>query len=184
MSAGGWIGVDLDGTLAEYHGWDGLTRIGDPIPLMLDRVKGWLEAGEDVRIFTARVCPDNRASIEELEECVLAIQKWCLEHLGQALRVTYKKDMHMRELWDDRAVGVIFNTGLRADGVTPSHKPAVLFASEREARMLRVGRVGQPGDIPIEGPDPRSGSLVKQPTWDSSDGWLDASLEAVKKVSR
>ena len=35
----GWIGVDLDGTLAEYHGWKGSEHIGPPIPLMVERVK-------------------------------------------------------------------------------------------------------------------------------------------------
>lgn len=41
MSTSGWIGVDLDGTLAEYHGW-GNGEIGDPVPAMLERVKKWL----------------------------------------------------------------------------------------------------------------------------------------------
>ena len=37
MSLSGWIGVDLDGTLAEYHGWNG-GAIGEPVPAMLARV--------------------------------------------------------------------------------------------------------------------------------------------------
>lgn len=45
---GGWIGVDLDGTLAEYHGWDD-GRIGAPIPKMVQRVKQWLAEGKEVR---------------------------------------------------------------------------------------------------------------------------------------
>ena len=53
--AEGWIGVDLDGTLAEYDGWVGPQHIGKPVPLMVDRVKRMLDYGEDVRIFTARV---------------------------------------------------------------------------------------------------------------------------------
>lgn len=36
----GWIGVDLDGTLAFYDSWRGIDHIGAPIPLMLQRVKG------------------------------------------------------------------------------------------------------------------------------------------------
>lgn len=52
MALGGWIGVDLDGTLAEYTGWHGPGHIGPPIPKMLDRVKNWLAEGVDVRIFT------------------------------------------------------------------------------------------------------------------------------------
>ena len=46
----GWIGVDLDGTLAEYHEWVGIHHIGKPIPLMLERVKKWLAQGKDAKI--------------------------------------------------------------------------------------------------------------------------------------
>ena len=59
----GWIGVDLDGTLAEYNGWQGPANIGAPIPAMVERVKAWLEEGRDVRIFTARVGPRNFCGI-------------------------------------------------------------------------------------------------------------------------
>lgn len=52
----GWIGIDLDGTLAEYDGWKGVEHIGKPIPSMVKRVKEWISEGKDVRIFTARVC--------------------------------------------------------------------------------------------------------------------------------
>jgi len=50
----GWIGVDFDCTLAEYHGWNG-GELGPPIPAMVERVKAWLAEGREVRIFTARV---------------------------------------------------------------------------------------------------------------------------------
>ena len=50
-----WIGVDLDGTLARYEQYEGPMSIGEPIPEMVDRVKAWLAAGREVRIFTARV---------------------------------------------------------------------------------------------------------------------------------
>lgn len=52
---GSWIGVDLDGTLAHYDYWRGFDHIGEPIPLMADRVKQWLADGIEVRIVTARV---------------------------------------------------------------------------------------------------------------------------------
>lgn len=111
MSAGGWIGVDLDGTLAEYNGWVGPDHIGAPVPLMLQRVKAWLEAGKTVKIFTARVAFDEDGSVGS------AIKTWCLKHVGQELEVTCKKDYGMMELWDDRAVQVVPNTGRRADGL-------------------------------------------------------------------
>lgn len=100
----GWIGVDLDGTLAEYHGWnDGV--IGPPIPLMLERVRTWLSQGIEVRIVTARVAHPNQHGEKE------KIQAWCLEHLGVKLTVTSHKDFQMIELWDDRAIRVEKNTG-------------------------------------------------------------------------
>ena len=107
MSVSGWIGVDLDGTLAEYHGWVGPDHVGKPIPAMADRVRTWLASGVDVRIFTARASDPSQ---------VPYVQAWCLMHFGQALPVTNQKDFAMVELWDDRCVQVIMNTGQRADG--------------------------------------------------------------------
>jgi hypothetical protein len=107
----GWIGVDLDGTLATYNGWQGETHIGEPIPRMVERVKKWLEEGRDVRIFTARIS-DTRSLAKTAE----VIYDWCRKHLGQPLPITCMKDMKMIELWDDRCIQVVPNTGIRADG--------------------------------------------------------------------
>ena len=106
---GGWIGVDLDETLARYDHWRGHHHIGEPIPLMLERVKEWLRQGIDVRIFTARAADPGSPSTPFIEA-------WCLEHLGQVLPVTATKDYGLIEFWDDRAVQVIPGTGKRADG--------------------------------------------------------------------
>lgn len=103
----GWIGVDLDGTLAHYTEWRGPEHIGEPIPAMVERVRGWLAEGREVRIFTARVACDGWERVKR----VRAIAAWCRMHLGQELEVTCTKDMHMIELWDDRAVTVAQNTG-------------------------------------------------------------------------
>ncbi len=108
MSTTGWIGVDLDGTLANYDKWRGIDHIGAPVPAMLERVKQWLGEGRDVRIFTARVAQCEPGVVRVIED-------WCEQHIGQRLRVTCQKDFGMIELWDDRAVQVIPNTGLRAD---------------------------------------------------------------------
>lgn len=109
MNNNDWVGVDLDGTLAEYHGWKGPSDIGQPIPLMLERVKNWIEAGIIVKILTARVSSNNSGR----EEAILAIKQWCLEHIGVELEVTAEKDYNMIELWDDRCIQVEFNTGKR-----------------------------------------------------------------------
>ncbi len=110
----GWIGVDLDATLATYTGWKGPYDIGQPIEPMVSRVKAWIGEGKEVRIMTARVAPfnDNR----DLLAVVNCIKAWCLQHIGHELPVTCTKDHGLIELWDDRAVGVVPNTGLRADG--------------------------------------------------------------------
>lgn len=102
----GWIGVDLDGTLAEYDQWRGAEHIGAPVPLMVERVQRWLQDGREVRIFTARVSEG-----EDLPVVRYHIEQWCRRHIGRILPITNVKDLHMDELWDDRAVQVERNTG-------------------------------------------------------------------------
>lgn len=120
MASGkGWIGVDLDGTLAYYDEWRGIKHIGAPIPKMVERVKGWLAEWLEVKIFTARVAPAEEMTKEQLEELAnifLTIRAWVIEHIGQELDVTCLKDFGMIALWDDRCVQVLTNTGERADG--------------------------------------------------------------------
>jgi hypothetical protein len=119
MTESGWIGVDLDGTLAEYHGWNGENNIGSPIPLMIERVKNWIANGITVKIFTARVCINGAYSLESKKfadtkfsnDQEKMIKEWCKKYIGQELEVTNKKDFSMIELWDDRCRQVIMNTG-------------------------------------------------------------------------
>ena len=116
----GWIGVDLDATLARYDGFRPDGSIGDPVPRMLVRVKQWLAEGREVRIVTARVAmPIEEASVLRAGTMTRAIQEqrelieaWCLKHLGQKLKVTSQKDYGMIALYDDRCYRVIPNTGL------------------------------------------------------------------------
>jgi hypothetical protein len=110
----GWIGVDLDGTLAFSNGQNGVFEVGDPIPAMAERVSKWLCCGQEVRIFTARV-GDTQDSLDIYKQ-EKAIEEWCRKHFGTVLPITCSKDYEMIELWDDRAVQVIKNTGQRADG--------------------------------------------------------------------
>ena len=52
----GWTGFDLDGTLAEYHGWTGDPyHIGKPIPAIVDIAKDLLARGQPIKILTARL---------------------------------------------------------------------------------------------------------------------------------
>jgi hypothetical protein len=110
----GWIGVDLDGTLAHYDHWRGAMHIGAPIELMVKQVKKWIDEGLGVKIVTARVSQDGSCGRQhDAAQSVLAIQEWCLNHLGAYLPITCEKDFGMIELWDDRAVAVRQNTGLQ-----------------------------------------------------------------------
>jgi hypothetical protein len=109
MSENTWIGVDLDRTLAFYDEWRGAGHIGAPIQKTVDRVKAKLAEGIEVRIFTARVSPVHPP--HEVAAARLGIENWCRIHIGRALPITHEKDMHMWELWDDRAVQYIPNTG-------------------------------------------------------------------------
>lgn len=111
----GWIGVDLDGTLAYYDGWKGVEHIGKPIELMVKRVNEWIEKGINVKIFTARVC-DGKETTRKI------IEDWCVNNIGKKLEITNVKDYGMIELWDDRSIQVVINTGIsiqdykRSDG--------------------------------------------------------------------
>lgn len=122
---GGWIGVDLDGTLATYDHWRGVRHIGEPVGPMVERVKAWRAEGREVRIMTARV-GIHAARRGELGIAEQTIQAWCKEHLGEVLEVTCVKDLTMSELWDDRAVRVEKNTGrqLSPSEGNPNHGAA------------------------------------------------------------
>jgi hypothetical protein len=115
----GWIGVDLDGTLATYPNSLGVDGIGDPVPRMVERVKNWLALGANVRIVTARVAStmlycqisDRIDNTEFALAQTRLIEDWCIQHIGQKLPVTATKDFNMVVLYDDRAIQVECNTG-------------------------------------------------------------------------
>jgi len=97
-----WIGVDLDGTLANHTSWKGDKHIGEPVPEMMNRVKQWIKQGKIVKIFTARA---------STAKAIPYIKAWLEKHgIGQ-LEITNIKDPGMIQLWDDRAVRVQKNTG-------------------------------------------------------------------------
>ncbi len=98
----GWIGVDLDGTLAKYTTWKGIDHIGTPIPLMVKRINNWIEAGYTVKIMTARASVPNGSQ---------PVEAWLAKHGLPPLEVTNQKDFEMLELWDDKAIQVVANTG-------------------------------------------------------------------------
>ena len=98
-----WIGVDLDGTLAEeIPGNQDPETIGEPVPAMMARVREWLADGQCVKIFTARASVPSQVTL---------VKEWLKAHDLPDLEVTNAKDFRMIELWDDRAVRVNRNSG-------------------------------------------------------------------------
>ncbi len=106
------IAVDLDGTLAYYDGWKGPEHIGEPIPLMMERVKAWIAEGIEVVIFTARL------SITDGEDANYNrhhIGLWLQKHGLGNLEITCIKKMSFSLIYDDRAINVETNTGVIHD---------------------------------------------------------------------
>lgn len=129
-----WIGVDFDGTLAYYDKWVAWNVFGKPIPLMLKRVQNWLAEGRQVKIFTARVAFENDTCYKTgvdftRTDIIKALQDWCEANGLPRLEITATKDFQMIELWDDRAIQVIPNTGKT---LADEHK-SILFAMEGKA---------------------------------------------------
>ena len=127
-----WIGVDLDKTLAmglpASERVDDPAKIGPPIESMVKRIHRWIEEDEyDVKIMTARASSRQRFEGETtVEHSIARVQQWCLEHLGIVLPVTCEKDHLMVQLWDDRAIQVIENTGVPIQAIC-----------ERQAEILK-----------------------------------------------
>jgi len=105
--------VDFDSTLAYFDeknmGEYAPDKLGAPVVKMLNRVKSWLKAGDEVVILTARVHPSH--GLSDVARAEKAIKAWCLKYLGQELEVTCMKSPKFREIWDDKAVRVRRNTG-------------------------------------------------------------------------
>lgn len=112
----GTIAVDLDGTLAHYDKWVAWDSIGPVIEPMKQRILQWIADGFEVVIFTARVgYPHDKCFVTGRHftsvDVVRVVQDWLEENGLPRLVVTATKNNTMREIWDDRAIQVIRNTG-------------------------------------------------------------------------
>lgn len=94
----GWVGFDLDGTLAATTD----KEIGPLVPAMAAILREHFRAGVDCRIFTARA---------QWHSEQLKVQAWLQQHGLPVLRITNVKDDKCFQIWDDRAVSVGKNTG-------------------------------------------------------------------------
>ncbi len=99
----GWVGVDLDGTLAEALPSFHPEIIGRPLEPMMEKVKEMLLVGYEVRIFTARATMGAGA--------ISAVKAWLHRNGLPDLPVTATKDAELMFFYDDRAIQVEHNTG-------------------------------------------------------------------------
>lgn len=100
----GWVGFDLDGTLAEadFHEPYVPTFIGRPIPSVVALARYVLSLDVTVKVFTARVAPP--IDMVEKREVLHAISDWTKEHIGVALTATATKDRGCLAIVDDISV--------------------------------------------------------------------------------
>lgn len=119
----GWVGFDLDGTLAVYDGWKGIDHIGKPIAPVVAYANSLRAEGIEIRIVTAR-CQEGDVAFGP-------IVKWCEEVFGKDcnIGITDRKDFNMVALVDDRAITVEKNTGkfltpvISAEAINWHHSP-------------------------------------------------------------
>lgn|SRR5512135_258223 len=91
------IGLDFDGTLAQYSGFAGMDVTGEPLPGALSFLKALHELGCHIAIFSARA-KDARGK--------LAIERWLDQHgVRQYVElVTHEKLPDYDVIIDDRAI--------------------------------------------------------------------------------
>lgn len=109
MLYNGFKGVDFDGTLVKENG----PGFNEPVWPMVERVRGWLDNGEDVIIFTAR---GYQKTVED----------FCVKYFGKPLPITNVKQRGMSEWYDDRAIAVERDTGRILDTKVLAEENAIL----------------------------------------------------------
>ncbi|HQQ64041.1 MAG TPA: hypothetical protein PLF22_10775 [Pseudomonadales bacterium] len=110
----GWLGIELDGVLARANSPQSLGQIGEPIPLMVNRVRQWQMVGIDVRLFSRRAGEPGQLPL---------IENWLAMH-GLQLPVTCEKDFQMSAFYDAAAVHVAHNSG---EPSMPAVSPALQY---------------------------------------------------------
>ena len=117
VSGEGWIGFDLDGTLAKYDGWHGLDHIGEPIEAIVRLAKKFHAEGKRIKILTARVsprlCGETHADgckcghcEEEASRPPVMQEQYLVELDGRGFSVKRTASSYIRE-WCDKYLGFV-----------------------------------------------------------------------------
>src|ERR1043165_1046227 len=105
-----WVGFDFVGNISRRDTpghFEPPFPLGEPIPEMIATMKSLLAAGIKVKIFTARALePEN----------IPAIQEWAERHGLGRLDATHQKDYDLIRFFDDRAIPIMENAGVRLLG--------------------------------------------------------------------
>ena len=113
----GWVGFDLDGTIAQYTTFQGWDHIGPPVPGFVNLIKKLRAFGIPCKILTARASAESRAlndiTFEQVEKVV---QDWTEKYIGERLPVVTEKSASMICFFDDSAVQVNKNMGTLTAG--------------------------------------------------------------------
>lgn len=121
-----WIGIDLDGTLAEsLKDWRTYKDIGKPIPRMVRFVKKLLREGKRVKIYTARVSHVSSGGVTRKER-ERVIREWCRKHIGRELEITCEKDHLLDTIYDDRCFQMLKSTGITLNEVYAAYRTALI----------------------------------------------------------
>lgn len=104
------IAVDLDATLAYGMVPYDPKRIGPPVLPMVLKVQRWLKQGKKVVILTARLNSKVHTPVQ-LKYTRRLIGAYTKRYVGQRLPSTAEKHPMMSQIYDDKAIQVIPNTG-------------------------------------------------------------------------
>ena len=139
----GWVGFDLDGTIAQYTGYKGWQHIGEPIPSMINFIKKLRSMGIPCKILTSRAAAESRAvdglTFEQVEQVV---QDWTEKYIGERLPVVSEKGCSMIVLFDDSVVQINKNTGCAtagAKGLEPFVERIVKAIKEKGMATISQG---------------------------------------------
>lgn len=108
--------LDLDKSLAYHESEYGISKIGEPVWPMVEKVKEWLNKGYKITIFTARMS-EVAHTPEQIAEQKIMIKEF-LERAGLPdLPKTAVKSPEFSHIIDDRAYHVERNAGIISDKI-------------------------------------------------------------------
>jgi hypothetical protein len=115
--SGGFVGFDLDGTLAKYIGPHGNTEIGDPIINSPDGKPTPYEIAIKLHTMGLPTCCFSARAMWPGE--TPKIRKWLNKHGLPHMDITFQKNSNMICFFDDRSISVEENTGKILGGRIP-----------------------------------------------------------------